>query len=98
MAYTSQERSRRQYMRRKENGLCPQCGEKLDREGLYCTWCVKKINYYNIVRRKEFREKGICPYCQKAKIQDGEKKCDTCREKQRIYMNRYYHKKLLEKQ
>lgn len=82
MALTQKEISARHYKRRKENGLCPRCGQKLDRKGHYCTKCLKKHNEYEKENREFYKKLGICPECRKEKLFGDEKRCISCREKQ----------------
>lgn len=93
MAYTREEISHRQYIGKKENGKCTQCGKKLDRKGLYCSWCKDKYNSYCKLRRQALRDMGICPYCRKTKLNEGEKKCVACKEKSRKYAMKYRENK-----
>lgn len=93
MAYTRQEINMRKYLRRKNNNLCTQCGEPLDRKGSYCTWCVTRVNMMHVAKRKELRDMGICPYCRKTKLNEGEKKCVACKEKARKYAMKYRENK-----
>lgn len=94
MAYTRQEISKRQYLRKKDSNVCVQCGGEKDREGLYCNWCKTRFNMYCRDRRTMLREMGICPYCRKEKLETGEKKCKSCKEKARLYALEYRRKKI----
>jgi len=44
-------------------GLCPKCGEKQDRDGWYCSKCLKKRNSYLKESREFYSKIGICPIC-----------------------------------
>lgn len=61
-----------------EQGLCPQCRKPNDRDGYYCSDCVKKQN----ARRKEdsafYLSVGLCRVCGKNKIVPGKTYCDSC--------------------
>lgn len=83
MALTQKERSRKSYRNRKDNGLCPRCGNKLDREGHYCLECLLKKREYIAANRAFFRKNQICPECGKEKLFGDEKQCISCREKSR---------------
>lgn len=78
---SQKERSEEFYRKRKENGLCPRCGKKLDREGHYCTECCAKIREYHRKNKEFFRKNGLCPVCGKIKLMGDEKQCIDCREK-----------------
>lgn len=73
------------YMRYRNNlieqGLCPQCGQPKDREGYYCTECLKKQNE----RRKEdvafFISIGVCRICGKNPQYPGSTYCEFCLER-----------------
>lgn len=80
---TQKERSRKSYLNRKENGLCPRCGKELDRNGHYCSDCLQKANENNRQARLFFKSIGICPECRKNSLFGDEKQCIECREKQR---------------
>lgn len=71
--------------RRKERGLCVNCGCRPQYHGLLCSHC-----YSTVLRRKE-REKsdlsrselpkyGICYCCCKNPVMDGKKVCKSCYE------------------
>lgn len=81
MALTQKEISRRFYESRKNSGLCPACGKELDREGHYCSECLKIHNEYNRETKILCRNNGICPVCRKEKLFGDEKQCILCREK-----------------
>lgn len=79
---TRKERSAELYKIRKKNGLCPRCGEILDREGHYCRECLKKASIYRKENRKFYRQYHICTYCGKIKVFGSERICPECRVKQ----------------
>ena len=81
MALTKKEISHRYYAMHKTNGLCPRCGNPLDREGFYCSECVEKLNRYQRETRELRRLIGLCPTCGKEKLFGDEKQCITCRQK-----------------
>ena len=81
MALTQKERSANCYKRRKENGLCPRCGRKLDRNGHYCSECIEKVADYQRDTRKFYRENGICTSCGKEKVFGDEIQCPDCKAK-----------------
>ena len=83
---SQKERSAEHYKKRIENGLCPRCGKKLDREGFYCTECLEKVRIYHRENKDFFRKNGLCPVCGKEKLIGDEKQCIICREKH--YMRR----------
>ena len=64
-------------------GLCPRCGEKQDRNGWYCSKCLKKRNSYMRETRRFYSKMSICPICFKNKLFGDEKSCIECREKKR---------------
>lgn len=78
---SQKERSAEHYKKRIENGLCPRCGKKLDREGFYCTECLEKVRIYHRENKDFFRKNGLCPVCGKTKLMGDEKNCIDCREK-----------------
>lgn len=80
------ERSRKSYENRKNNGLCPKCGRKLDRQGYYCNECLEKNREYRRENRKFYIAYGLCSNCGKEKVFGSEKQCISCREKS--YLNR----------
>lgn len=81
MALTRKEISARHYKNRKSNGLCPRCGNVLDRGGHYCSECLKKIRIYSRENRKFYRENHICTECGKVKVFGDDKICFECRAK-----------------
>ena len=78
---TQQEYSKKHYQMRKSNGLCPRCGNKLDRIGHYCEECKEKVRIYNRETRAFYKSIGICPQCRKEKLFGDEKSCIECRQK-----------------
>ena len=64
--------------RRKESGLCIDCGTKLDRDGVRCVKCNTKNNEKNNADRKWYRENGICPRCRNNTIFGNENICPEC--------------------
>lgn len=78
MALSQAEINKRHYRKRKDNGLCPRCGKKLDRKGHYCTNCVEKHNEYQRDTKRLLRSIGICPECRKEKLFGDERTCLEC--------------------
>lgn len=81
MALTRKEISARHYKNRKENGLCPRCGNPLDREGHYCSKCLDKVRIYCRESREFYRNNHICVECGKIIVPPSEKRCPECRAK-----------------
>lgn len=70
------------YERRKLNGECPRCGNKMDRQGHYCQLCLEKNREYVNKSREFLREIGICPQCQKRSLIGEQRICLECLAKQ----------------
>lgn len=68
--------------RRKEQGLCLSCGNPLDRDGTYCTPCLKEKNETQRLDRHFYQEHGICPRCRKNELFGDEKNCPECAAKE----------------
>lgn len=81
MALTRQEINKNFYKRRKENGLCQKCGNKLDREGYYCSVCLEKVREYEKETRDFCRKNHICTECRKERVYGSDKICFECRAK-----------------
>ena len=64
--------------RRKMNGLCIDCNNPLDRNGVRCAECNDKHNQYNNETRKFYRSMGVCPRCRKNSLFGDEKVCIEC--------------------
>ncbi|MGN0346326.1 MAG: hypothetical protein ACI4DU_03470 [Lachnospiraceae bacterium] len=64
--------------KRKEQGLCRNCGKPLDRDGIYCIECRKNITDETSETRHFMQNIGICPRCQKVKLYGDEKVCPEC--------------------
>lgn len=68
----------RMYYRRKEAGLCINCGKPLDTNGVKCSQCRDKLN----ADRKElvnwYKDNKICPICRKNSLFGEEKACVEC--------------------
>ena len=69
---------RRLLENRKANGLCIDCGNVLDRDGVRCVKCNEKNNKESKEDRKWYRENGICPRCRKNIILGTENVCPEC--------------------
>ena len=69
---------RRLLEKRKLNGLCIDCGNALDRDGVRCVKCNEKNNKESKEDRKWYRENGICPRCRKNIILGTENVCPEC--------------------
>lgn len=67
---------REKYHKRKEAGLCVQCGKPMDNDGSKCNACreMERENY------KYKQNHGLCPYCG-AEIPKTRKLCAVCAEK-----------------
>lgn len=85
MALTQKERSARHYRNRKDNGLCPRCGKLLDRDGHYCSECLKKANEYNRETKEFCREHHVCTECRQERVYGTDKICPECRAKRDKY-------------
>ena len=64
--------------KRKINGLCIDCGNTLDRDGVRCVKCNAKHNKEINADRKWYIENGICPRCRKNIIFGSENVCPEC--------------------
>lgn len=68
----------RMYYRRKEAGLCVNCGKPLNGEKLKCRDCRERIN----ANRKElahwYQDNGICPECRHNNLMGDERVCPEC--------------------
>lgn len=89
MAKTKAKNSRAFYLRRKENGLCPRCGEEMDREGHFCSKCLAKVREYQRENRTFYRANRICYACGKNKLIGDEKRCPECVAKWYGYYRKY---------
>lgn len=67
--------------RRKSNGLCIDCGNPLDREGLRCKKCCEKRNKWEREHRQWYLSHKICPRCGKNDLMGDETICPECRAK-----------------
>lgn len=68
----------RMYYKRKEAGLCVECGKPLNGEKLKCRDCRERIN----ANRKElahwYQDNGICPECRHNNLMGDERVCPEC--------------------
>lgn len=48
---------------RKDQGLCPQCGNKLDRDGAYCSRCNIANNKSKLKIKQILHEESKCTNC-----------------------------------
>ena len=78
---------KRLYDRRKQNGLCIDCGKPLDRDGLRCISCRSKKSENERRNKQCYKEVGICPICRKVPIGSSESSCPECRANESIQCN-----------
>jgi hypothetical protein len=70
---------RKRYLQNRiDSGLCPQCGKPMDREGFYCSQCLKTKAQEEKLDRHFYQDNGICPRCRKNKLYGDEKNCPEC--------------------
>lgn len=70
---------RRMIQKRKDNGLCVKCGNKLDRKGALCVSCKDKMGEDKRITYHWYQDAGICPVCKVNSILGDEKTCPECR-------------------
>ncbi len=63
--------------RRKSQGLCQYCGNKLDRKGICCTACNKQYNIWKEEYRTNLIRNARCIQCGKSLDREG-LYCSTC--------------------
>lgn len=82
MTMTKAEIARRYRAKCKREGRCTQCGKVLtDRTYFTCESCRKK-HYESVKKAREYYQWiGICPYCHKEHLYNGEKICIECKAK-----------------
>lgn len=64
--------------RKKQKGLCPQCGNNPSQDGKRCIGCHVKVIEHNKGRFQLRYENGLCGYCGKNRYEEGKKSCTTC--------------------
>lgn len=86
MTMTRAEIARRYRDKCKKEGRCTQCGKILsDLTYVRCETCRKK-HQENVKKAKEYYQRiGICPYCHKEHLYNGEKMCVECKSKKYEY-------------
>lgn len=85
--------NRETYHKRKNEGLCPNCGSMRIEEGkTYCKDCVKMISNLNKDRMDRFRASGLCRLCgdhltDNDRLKNGKMptSCKACRDYRRKY-------------
>lgn len=55
----------RLYYKRKEAGLCVNCGKMLDTDGVKCKECCYKVNQGKRDAFNWYKDNGVCPICRK---------------------------------
>lgn len=79
------------YYRRKEQGLCVRCGEKVEEERKgksICFKCKEKDAKRAQATREFRRNMGFCPRCGVNKLFGDERNCPECRAKNEIYFTK----------
>lgn len=69
--------------KRKENGLCVQCGEELDREGILCKRCNEIGNERKKIYHYDLREANLCLRCSQPIEREKGSYCNKCLEVKR---------------
>lgn len=73
--------------KRKREGRCIRCGKPLiDRTYFTCEPCRKREQEVIKSSREYYQRIGICPYCHKQRLYNGEKMCIECKAKQYAWM------------
>ena len=81
---TEAERIKQRYWKRKDAGLCTQCGMEPPKPGRStCAFCAGKRAWNNHMLRERYKQEHLCQNCGKP-VTDGHVKCPECREKQSI--------------
>jgi predicted amidophosphoribosyltransferase len=68
-----------------EQGLCPQCRQPKDRDGYYCSECLRKHNKRRKKDYEFFVENGLCRICGKEKHLPGATYCENCSQRAYVY-------------
>ena len=71
-------------------GLCPQCKQPNDRDGYYCSECLKKHNERRKADYDFYIANGICRICGKDKAMPGTTYCESCSQRAYIYNKRRF--------
>ncbi len=69
--------------RKKQQGLCPQCGKNPSANGKRCSDCLSLSLHDGKQRFQRRYDEGLCGYCGKNKYQYGKKSCVFCLQKRR---------------
>lgn len=80
------------YEKRKQKGLCMECGAKLigKRKGkVLCTKCAKEHSQYMKENTAFYLKMGLCPRCGKNRVMGDEKRCPECRAREWITNSAY---------
>ena len=77
------------YQRRRQDGLCS-CGGTRAPGKKTCDKCIQRGR--DLVRYR--KANGLCATCGVSEAAKGHRTCLTCKEKQRVYSNQYYHEKI----
>lgn len=93
---TKSEKAKREYLRRKQAGLCCNCGKYAQSYGILCKRCyaTRKIRDMKKMSRSERIANGLCYTCGSSDLADGKKVCKRCYEirlnsvKKIMYMNK----------
>ncbi len=80
------ENDKKQYLERKEKGLCTRCGAKATPGKAKCEKCLSKDrinhkNHSNSISREMANDLGLCMTCLKNPQVQGHKLCQSCYEK-----------------
>jgi hypothetical protein len=79
-AKTSRESSKKKYHKRKEEGLCPSCGNELSGDLKTCLDCRDRIKKATQISRQQRLKQNLCIICGLEKSDSG-LRCKSCIEK-----------------
>jgi hypothetical protein len=77
------------YKRRRHAGLCS-CGGTRAPGKKICDTCIQRGR--DLIHHR--KANGLCTYCGENKASTGHRTCLSCKEKLRLYSNRYYHERI----
>ena len=69
--------------RKKQQGLCPQCGKNPSENGKRCKDCLGLSLNDGRQRFKKRYENGLCGHCGKNQYEEGKKSCTICLQKRK---------------
>lgn len=84
--FACRQKAKEDYNRKKQNGLCVDCGKPSDTGECRCSKCKERNIAFQRENRREAKKSGLCIKCCKRPVATGYSKCPECLEAETVYV------------